>query len=42
MDSPLKPIVRKKLSEWLEDEKNERRRERIAKAMQDLKCFDYA
>ncbi|WP_048057034.1 hypothetical protein [Vulcanisaeta moutnovskia] len=41
-ESPLKPIIRKKLSEWLEGEKNERRRERIAKAMRNLKCFDNA
>ena len=39
-DSPLKLIVCKKLSKWLEGEKNERRRERIAKTMQNLKCFN--
>ncbi|MGC9180249.1 MAG: hypothetical protein ACP5GZ_08615, partial [Vulcanisaeta sp.] len=38
-DSPLREPVCKKLGEWLEDEKNERR-ERIAKAMQNLKCLD--
>ena len=39
-ESPLKPIIRKKLSEWLEDEEDKRRKERITKAMQNLKCLD--
>ncbi|MGC9179162.1 MAG: hypothetical protein ACP5GZ_03005 [Vulcanisaeta sp.] len=39
-DSPLKPIVCRKLGEWLEGEKDERRKERIAMAMQNLKCLD--
>mgnify|MGYP001626216339 FL=1 len=38
-DSPLKPIVCRKLGEWLNETKDERK-ERIAKAMQNLKCFD--
>ncbi|MGC8606533.1 MAG: hypothetical protein ACP5GZ_00020 [Vulcanisaeta sp.] len=41
-DSPLREPVCQKLGEWLEDEKDERRKERIAKAMQNLKCFDEA
>jgi hypothetical protein len=36
-ESPLKPIVCRKLGEWLE---NEKRRERITKAIQNLKCFN--
>jgi len=39
-ESPLKPIICKKLSEWLEDEEDKRRKERITKAMQNLKCLD--
>ncbi len=38
-DSPLKPIVCQKLSEWLNEARNERRKERIAKAIQNLECL---
>ncbi|MGC9178870.1 MAG: hypothetical protein ACP5GZ_01535 [Vulcanisaeta sp.] len=39
-DSPLREPVCQKLSGWLEGEKNERRKKRMAKAMQNLKCLD--
>jgi Icc-related predicted phosphoesterase len=41
-DSPLKLVVCQKLGKWLEGEKDERRKKRIARAMQNLKCFDHA
>ncbi|MGC9178896.1 MAG: hypothetical protein ACP5GZ_01675 [Vulcanisaeta sp.] len=41
-DSPLKPIVCKKLSDLLNEARNEKRKERITKAMKNLKCFDHA
>ncbi|MGC9227574.1 hypothetical protein [Caldivirga sp.] len=37
-DSPLRGPVCQKLSKWLEGERNERRRKRITKAIQKLKC----
>jgi len=42
-DNPkLKPLVCGKLSEWLNEKKDERMKERITKAMQNLKCFNNA
>ncbi|ADY02089.1 hypothetical protein VMUT_1888 [Vulcanisaeta moutnovskia 768-28] len=41
-DSPLKPIVCKKLSDLLNKARNEKRRKKISKAMRNLKCFDNA
>jgi hypothetical protein len=41
-DSPLKPIVCKKLSDLLNEARNEKRKERITKAMKNLKCFNNA
>jgi hypothetical protein len=37
-DSPLRKPVCQKLSKWLNEARDERRKERIAKAMQNLKC----
>ncbi|MGC9179242.1 MAG: hypothetical protein ACP5GZ_03415 [Vulcanisaeta sp.] len=42
-DNPkLKPLVCGKLSEWLNEKKDERMKKRIATAMQNLKCFNNA
>jgi hypothetical protein len=40
-DSPLREPVCQKLGVWLEGEKNERRKKRIAMAMQNLGCPEY-
>ncbi|MGC8606807.1 MAG: hypothetical protein ACP5GZ_05235 [Vulcanisaeta sp.] len=40
MDSPLKEPVCQKLSKWLNEASDERRKERITKAIQNLKCLD--
>ncbi|MGC9180627.1 MAG: hypothetical protein ACP5GZ_10560, partial [Vulcanisaeta sp.] len=39
-DTPLKPVVCRELNEWLNETKDERKKKRIAKAMQNLECLD--
>jgi hypothetical protein len=39
-DSPLREPVCQKLSKWLNEASDERRKERITKAIQNLKCLD--
>ncbi|MGC8606826.1 MAG: hypothetical protein ACP5L5_04630, partial [Vulcanisaeta sp.] len=41
-DTPLKPVVCRELNEWLNETKDERKKKRIAKAMQNLECLDEA